>query len=62
MWRDMLDTKELAKELGFTPQNITLMVRRKQIAYVKRGRKYYFPRSVIDDIVKASSSFPEGLR
>ena len=55
MWKEMLDVNELAKELGYTPQNITRMVREGQLAYVRRGRKYYFKRSVIDGIVKSSS-------
>jgi excisionase family DNA binding protein len=54
MWKDLYDVKELAEELGYTTQNITRLVREKKIAFIKRGRKYYFPKTVIDQIVKTS--------
>jgi len=57
MWRDMYDVKELAKELGYSPQNVTRLVRAGKITFVKRGRKYYFPKSVLEEIIKTS----EGL-
>jgi excisionase family DNA binding protein len=52
----MLDVKELAAELGYTPQNITRLVREGKLEFVKRGRKYYFNKSVISTIVTRSTS------
>jgi excisionase family DNA binding protein len=54
-WNNYLDVKELAEALGYTPQNITRLVRKGEIAFIKKGRKYYFERSVVDAYIQKST-------
>jgi len=59
MWNGYFTVKELAEELGYTPQNITKMVREGKIAYIKRGRQYFFEKRVKDGLVKRVEAVKE---
>jgi excisionase family DNA binding protein len=52
MWNGMYTVKELAEKMGYTPQNITKMAREKRIRFLRRGRAYFFPKDVIEELTE----------
>lgn len=49
MPKDIMDVKEIAEYLGFSPTKIYRMLAADEIPRVKVGGQYRFPKTVIDD-------------
>lgn len=49
---EMITIKEVAIITGYTPQNITKMIRAGKLSFVRRGRKYFVNKADIDAIIK----------
>ena len=50
----MLTVAELAEKMGYTPQNITRMARQKRIRFLRRGRRYFFPKDVVEELTETN--------
>jgi excisionase family DNA binding protein len=55
MWNGMLTVTELAEKMGYTPQNITRMAREKRIRFLRRGRRYFFPKDVVEELTETNN-------
>ena len=49
---EMITIKEAAAITGYTPQNITKMIRAGKLSFVRRGRQYFVKNSDIQGIIK----------
>lgn len=59
MAKDIMDVKEVAVYLGFSPTKIYRMLTSGEIAYVKVGGQYRFPKAVIDDWLAGKLRVPD---
>jgi len=56
----MITVKEAAKRTGYTPQNITHMIRKGKLGVaVRRGRKYFIPEVEVSKLIKVMGSEAE---
>jgi excisionase family DNA binding protein len=62
MTKDIMDVKEIALYLGFSPTKIYRMLTAAQIPYVKVGGQYRFPRQVIDEWLAGKLEVPSSAR
>jgi excisionase family DNA binding protein len=62
MTKDIMDVKEVASYLGFSPTKIYRMLTAAQIPYVKVGGQYRFPRQVIDEWLAGKLEVPRSAR
>jgi excisionase family DNA binding protein len=62
MTKDIMDVKEVAAYLGFSPTKIYRMLTSGEIPNVKVGGQYRFPKAVIDDWLNGKLAIPESTR
>jgi excisionase family DNA binding protein len=60
MAKDIMDVKEVAMYLGFSPTKIYRMLNSGEIPNVKVGGQYRFPKAVIDDWLTGKLEVPGG--
>lgn len=58
----MYTVKELAKELGYTPQNITRLARAGKIRFLRRGRSYFFTKDVVEEMLTEQNNGETNLK
>jgi excisionase family DNA binding protein len=62
MAKDIMDVKEVASYLGFSPTKIYRMLTSGEIPNVKVGGQYRFPKAVIDDWLAGKLEIPKSTR
>jgi excisionase family DNA binding protein len=62
MAKDIMDVKEVASYLGFSPTKIYRMLTAGEIPNVKVGGQYRFPKAFIDDWLAGKLALPESTK
>ena len=62
MTKDIMDVKEIAAYLGFSPTKIYRLLTAAEIPHVKVGGQYRFPKAVIDDWLAGKLEVPKSTR